>query len=203
MSPDLFPLLSFVLISTFTPGPSNIASASMGVLHGYKHTLNYQAGLAFGVFFVMLVSGWVSSALLQMVPALEPALRYLGAGYMLYLAFVILKASYIFTEQDTRPLGFMHGVMLQILNPKLFFYAFTLFSAFLISTTNNFALLVFAAALLAAISFGATSTWTLFGAAIKVYLHQPRVKVVVNVLLALLLVYSAFELLRASLHTSS
>ena len=194
MSINLFPLLSFVLISTFTPGPSNIASASMGVLHGYKHTLNYQAGLAAGVLLVMLLSGWISTTLLQIVPALEPALRYLGAGYMLYLAFAILKASYIFTERDARPLGFTHGVMLQILNPKLFFYAFTLFSAFLISTTNNFALLIFSAALLAAISFGATSTWTLFGAAIKAYLHQPRVKAVVNVLLALLLVYSAIEL---------
>jgi cysteine/O-acetylserine efflux protein len=191
---DLFPLLSFVLISTFTPGPSNIASASMGVLHGYKHTLSYQVGLAAGVFFVMLVSGWVSSALLQMIPGLEPALRYIGAGYMLYLAFAILRASYIFTERDTRPLGFTHGLMLQILNPKLFFYAFTLFSAFLVSTTRNLPLLVLVAALLSATAFCATSTWALFGAAIKVYLHQPRVKVVVNILLALLLVYSAFEL---------
>src|SRR5215207_5257141 len=91
MPADLFPLLSFVLISTFTPGPSNIASASMGVLYGYKHTLNFQAGLAAGVFLVMLLSGWISTTLLQIVPALEPALRYLGAAYMLYLAFAILK----------------------------------------------------------------------------------------------------------------
>jgi cysteine/O-acetylserine efflux protein len=191
---DLLPLLAFVLISTFTPGPSNIASASMGVLHGYKHTLRYQAGLAAGVFFVMFLSGWVSVTLLQIIPALEPALRYIGAAYMLYLAFGILKASYIFTENEVRPLGFAHGLMLQILNPKLFFYAFTLFSAFLISITGNLALLAAAAVLLAAISFSATSTWALFGAAIKSYLHQPRVKAVINILLALLLVYAAFEL---------
>jgi cysteine/O-acetylserine efflux protein len=191
---ELFPVLSFVLVSTFTPGPSNIASASMGVLHGYKRTLSYQAGLAAGVFFVMLVSGWVSSALLQMVPALELALRYLGAAYMLYLAVAILKASYLFAERDTPPLGFAHGIMLQILNPKLYFYALTLFSAFLVSTTNNLALLVLVAALLAATAFCATSTWALFGAAIKTYLRQPRVKVVVNILLALLLVFSALEL---------
>jgi cysteine/O-acetylserine efflux protein len=195
MPPNLFPLLSFVLISTFTPGPSNIASASMGVLHGYKYTLNYQAGLAFGVFLVMFLSGWISTALLQLVPALEPALRYIGAGYMLYLAFGILQASYMFTEKNVKPLGFVHGVMLQILNPKLFFYAFTLFSAFLVSITGNLALLVVAAALLSAISFGATSVWALFGAAIKTYLHQPRVKSVVNGILALLLVYSAVNLL--------
>jgi threonine/homoserine/homoserine lactone efflux protein len=113
---------------------------------------------------------------------------------MLYLAFGILKASYIFADRDSKPLGFTHGVMLQVLNPKLFFYAFTLFSAFLASTTGNLVLLAVAAALLAAISFGATTTWALFGAAIKSYLHQPRVKTVVNILLALLLVYAALEL---------
>jgi cysteine/O-acetylserine efflux protein len=194
MPTNLFPLLSFILISTFTPGPSNIASASMGVLHGYKNTLNYQVGLAVGVFFVMLLSGWISTTLLSIFPALEPAVRYIGAGYILYLAFGILKASYIFTEKDVKPLGFVHGVMLQILNPKLIFYALTLFSVFLVPITNNVALLVLAAALLSATAFGATSVWAFFGAAIKAYLHQPRVKAVVNGLLALLLVYSAVNL---------
>jgi cysteine/O-acetylserine efflux protein len=191
---DLFPLLSFVLISTFTPGPSNIASASMGVLHGYKRTLSYQVGLAAGVFVVMLISGWVSTALLRTLPALEPALRYVGAAYMLYLAYGILRASYLFADRDIRPLGFGHGVMLQVLNPKLFFYAFTLFSVFLASISGHVALLALAAALLAAISFSATSTWALFGAAIKSYLHQPRVRLAVNIILALLLVYAALEL---------
>jgi cysteine/O-acetylserine efflux protein len=194
MPSNLFPLLSFVLISTFTPGPSNISSASMGVLHGYKHTLNYQIGLAVGVFLVMFLSGWVSAALLQIVPALEPALRYIGAGYLLYLAFGILKASYLFTEQDVKPLGFTHGVTLQMLNPKLFFYALTLFSAFLASAAGDLALLIVAAALLSAIAFSATSIWALFGAAIKTYLHQPGVKVVVNGILALMLAYSAMNL---------
>ena len=154
MSTNLFSLLAFILISTFTPGPSNIASASMGVLHGYKHTLKYQVGLAAGVFLVMLLSGWISITLLQIVPALEPALRYIGAGYMLYLALGILKASYFFTEKDVKPLGFVHGLMLQILNPKLFFYAFTLFSVFLISITGNLMLLLIAAALVMAVAMG-------------------------------------------------
>ncbi len=54
MPANLFPLLSYVLISTFTPGPSNISSASIAVQHGYRNTLNYQGGLAAGVLFVML-----------------------------------------------------------------------------------------------------------------------------------------------------
>jgi cysteine/O-acetylserine efflux protein len=194
MSTNLFPLLSFVLISTFTPGPSNIASASMGVLHGYKNTLAYQVGLAVGVFLVMLLIGWVSTTFLRIFPVLEPILRYTGAGYILYLAFKILKANYMFNEEDVKPIGFYHGFLLQILNPKLTFYAFTLFSAFLAPITQNVALLVLAAALLSMTSFGATSVWALFGAAVKSYLHQPRVKAIVNGILALLLVYSAVNL---------
>ena len=194
MSTNLFSLVTFVLITTFTPCPSNISSASMGVLHGYKNTLNYQIGLAAGVFFVMMLSGWISTALLKIFPILEPTFRYVGAGYILYLALGILKASYLFAEKDENRLGFFHGITLQILNPKLTVYAFTLFSAFLAPITNNAALVVLTAALLSAAAFGATSVWAFFGTVIKTHLDQPRVKVVVNGVLALFLIYSAVSL---------
>jgi cysteine/O-acetylserine efflux protein len=194
MAISLVPLLAYVLISTFTPGPSNVSSASMGVLHGYRNTLNFQAGLAAGVFVMMLLSGLVSTTLLSIFPALEPALRYIGAAYILYLAYGIIKASYSFDERATDPLGFSHGITLQLLNPKLVIYAFTLFSAFLAAITDNIAMVALAAALLSATSFVATSVWTVFGATIKSYLHQPRVQAVVNGLLALFLVYSAINL---------
>jgi len=166
----------------------------MAVLHGYKNTLKYQAGLALGVFLLMLLSGLLSTSLLNIFPALEPILRYVGAGYILYLAFGILKASYSFTETDMKPLGFVHGLMLQILNPKLIVYAFTLFSAFLASLTRSFAPLALVCVLLAATSFCATSVWALFGTSIKDYLHSPRLKTTVNILLSLSLVYTAITL---------
>ena len=97
MAVVLFSTLSYVLISTFTPGPSNISTASMAVQHGYKSTLKYQAGLAFFVFVLMFLSGWFSTALLNLFPTIEPIMRYIGAGYIIYLAFGILKASYTFT----------------------------------------------------------------------------------------------------------
>jgi len=191
---SLFSLISFVLISSFTPGPSNLSSASLAVLHGYRNTLRFQAGLALGVFLLMLLSGLLSTMLLQFFPALEPVMRYVGAGYILYLAFGILKASYTFTEGDMKPLGFIHGLMLQILNPKLFVYAFTLFSAFLAPITKNTALFVSVSALLAGTSFCATSGWALFGTFTKTYLHHPRLKTTVNIILSLLLVYTALAL---------
>src|SRR5687768_9074140 len=194
MTTSLFSLIAYVLVSTFTPGPSNISSASLAVLHGYKNTLRYQAGLALGVFILMILSGWLSTSLLKIFPALEPIMRYVGAAYILYLAFGILKASYTFTEKDVKPLGFAHGLMLQILNPKLTVYAFTLFSAFLASINRSFVPLALVCVLLALTSFCATSMWALFGTAIKTYLHNPRLKTTVNILLSLSLVYTAITL---------
>jgi cysteine/O-acetylserine efflux protein len=194
MATSLLPILSYILISSFTPGPSNISSASVAVLHGYKNTLKYQAGLAAGVFLLMLLSGLLSTTLLRIFPTFEPIMRYAGAAYILYLAFGILKASYTFTEKDARPVGFVHGFLLQILNPKLFVYAFTLFSAFLATITGNRSILLVVVTLLAMVSFCATSTWALFGTAIKTHLHHPRLKTVINILLSLSLVYTAISL---------
>ncbi len=194
MSIAFLPVLSYVLISTFTPGPSNISSASVAVLYGYRNTLRYQLGLATGVFLLMALSGWISTTLLHVFPILEPVLRYAGAAYILYLAYGILKASYTFTDQNAQPSGFLQGFMLQVLNPKLIVYAFTLFTAFLAPVTGNLILVVLAAFLLAVTSFGATSTWAVFGTAIKTYLHNPRLKIIVNVLLSLSLAYTAIAL---------
>jgi Putative threonine efflux protein len=194
MTGNLFSLISFILISSFTPGPSNISTASMAILHGYKNSLKYQMGLAAGVFLLMSLSGLLSTTLVHVFPAFEPIMRYIGAGYILYLAFGILKASYTFKEQNINSLGFMHGFMLQILNPKLVVYAFTLFSAFLATTTVNLASLMLIAVLLAAVSFCATSLWALFGTAIKTHLHQPHWNKIINIGLSLLLVYTAISL---------
>jgi cysteine/O-acetylserine efflux protein len=191
---NLIPIISYVLISSFTPGPSNISSASLAVLHGYKNTLKYQMGLAAGVFLLMLLSGLLSTMLLHVFPALEPIMRYVGAAYILYLAFGILRASYTFKDNDTKPLEFTNGFLLQILNPKLVVYAFTLFSVFLTAITGDTPRLVTISLLLAGISFAATSLWAVFGTTIKTYLHDPRVKASVNIILSLLLVYAALDL---------
>jgi cysteine/O-acetylserine efflux protein len=191
---ELLPLLSYVLISTFTPGPSNLSASSLGVLYGLRRTLHYQAGLAAGVVVLMLVGALVSSSLLRWFPAIEPALRYVGAAYILYLAYAIVRSSYTLAEARARPLGFGHGLALQLSNPKVLVYAFTLFSSFLAPIARSAGLVLSAAILLAAISVCATMAWAMFGTAIKTWLRRPGVTRWVNAGLALLLVYAAIEL---------
>jgi cysteine/O-acetylserine efflux protein len=191
---EFVPLASYALIASFTPGPATIASSSLGVLHGLQRTWPFQAGLMLGVFLMMLLGGLVSASLLSWFPMLEPVLRYLGAAYILYLAWNILHASYKFSEGETKPLGFAHGLVLNLSNPKLVVYAFTVFSSFLSSVTGSVVGLVAAAFLLSLVSAASTVTWTLFGAAIRNRLRDPRFARWINIGLALALVYAAVEL---------
>jgi cysteine/O-acetylserine efflux protein len=188
------PLASYVLISTFTPGPSNIASSSLAMLHGFRRTVTFQVGLALGVGLMMVVGGLVSASLLSGFPALEPVLRYVGAAYILYLAYGLLRASYTFTERPAAPLGFWHGLLLQISNPKLVVYALTLFASFLAPLVGNPLQLVAAAVLLALVSACSTIAWALLGAQIKRRLSNPRWARWINIILALGLVFAALDL---------
>lgn len=81
-----------------------------------------------------------------------------------------------------------------MLNPKMFVFMLTLFSGFLVPITSNAAQLALTILLLTITGFCATSTWTIFGSVIKNYLRSPRAKAVINIVMALFLVYTAVEL---------
>ncbi|MEK6221116.1 MAG: LysE family translocator [Chloroflexota bacterium] len=187
-------LLSFVLISTHTPGPNNITAASMGVMYGYRKTLNFIFGIMVAFFLAMFVSGIISRTVLTAFPIIENIMRIVGAVYIFWLAFKTLKTSYSFDVDESPPLVFSNGFMLSALNPKVLFFAFTLFSTFLAPITEDAGKIFVAALILTLFAFSAVSVWALFGAGIRKYLDNQTIQRVINTVLALLLVYSAIEL---------
>ena len=194
MGIDVIPLISFVLVTTFTPGPNNLSSASMGVLFGYRHTLRYLSGITAGFFLVMLLCAGLSGLLLRVIPSLEAILRMVGAVYILWLAVVTLRTHYAFDETGQPAMAFSKGLFLQLVNPKVAVYGLTLYSTFLASVSQKPGYLALSACLLATTAFCATSTWAIFGSLIRKYLHHARSRKWVNLILTLLLGYTAVKL---------
>lgn len=191
---DWVPFLSLGLIAIFTPGPNNISCTSMGVLHGYKKTLGYILGIVLGFFLLMLLCAFVASTLSLLLPSFEIILRIAGAGYIAWLAVETLRASYFFDLQVQKPLGFWRGLLLQVLNPKAIVYGITIYSTFLLPIRGNISWQIGSALFFAFLVFLATSTWTLFGSAIRRYLNQAIIQKIVNGILAILLLYTAVQL---------
>ena len=191
---DIFPLFTFVLATTFSPGPNNISSASMGISFGYKNTLGFLLGISSGFFIVMLLCALLSSFLLSTFPAAEIYLRWMGAGYIIWLAVGILKSSSAFNQADPTPKVFTKGLMLQLINPKVLVYGLTLYSTFLASISHRIDVLIILAAAFALVAFLATSTWAVCGAIIKLKLEKKIFKRCIHVALCLLLIYTAIDL---------
>jgi len=192
---DFLSLIPYVLIVSFTPGPNTITSASMGVCFGIRRTTKFVYGVTVGIFIVMLLCGSFSNLLLRVIPSIEPIMRLVGAGYILWLAYGIFKANYSLKgKSETIPLGFYKGLLLQFLNPKLAIYGLTLYTAFLSPIINTPLYVGISVFTISAIAFCSVFTWALFGSVISKHLHNTKIKNALNITLGLLLVYTAVRL---------
>jgi cysteine/O-acetylserine efflux protein len=187
----LTPFLIYVFVTTFTPGPNNITAAAMGMHYGYATALKCILGIVTGFFCVASICGFLTQTVILLFPKIENILRILGTGYMVWLAFTIIRAHKI-SESGIKPsAAFRRGLILQLINPKGIIYAITVFSNFLVSIIDLYIELIAASMFLAFIAYLSTSLWALFGSSIKKYLQNKRIRLIFNISMAVLLLYSA------------
>ena len=186
-------LSSFVLVTTFTPGPNNISAMSVGIAAGYNKALPFLGGIVLGFFLVMCFCALVAAALLAAFPWLQVVLRIGGSLYIAWLA-VHTFLSGVAADPSGKPLlGFANGLLLQVLNAKVIVYGLTLYSTFVAPLSGRAGPLAVSAALFALVGFCATSTWALAGSTFTRVLSRPLARRITFGVLALLLLYSAVE----------
>jgi cysteine/O-acetylserine efflux protein len=189
---------TFAIAVNFSPGPNNVMSGSLGIMYGYRRTLPFLLGIACGFTLVMIACAAAAALLLDLLPSIEPALKYVGSAYILWLAWVtwVRRASFGKAAEGAVPKshGFIGGFVLQFANPKVVIYGLMVYSTFLAGISGDVLPLVASAVGLAAISFAAVSTWALAGVTIRRWLRTDRDRAVVAGVLALSLVYTAIEL---------
>lgn len=194
MNIEFIPLAIFIIVTTFTPGPGNIASAAMGIMHGYKRTLPFLAGIVTGYFMIMILCASLSSSLLKVIPSVEPVLRIIGACYILWLAFGTIRATYSFSSGNPSPMVFKHGFLLQALNPKAIIFGITIYTTFLSGITSQPIPLTLSTIFLTIVTLCSVSLWAFIGVKLQSYLSSERITKIVNFILFALLTYCAINL---------
>ncbi len=186
----------FVLVTTFTPGPNNISSANLAVLYGFKGTNMYRLGIFSGFAVLMLLCALLSGSVMEYFPAAEVYLRYLGAAYIVYLAIGTLKSSYQLDEDNAEApkMPFVKGMLLQLLNPKVLVFGITVYSTYLIAQIKAVWMLPLSALLLAGTALCSTSLWAFAGSSIGRCASRRPVRLALNGVLSLLLLFSAYQL---------
>jgi cysteine/O-acetylserine efflux protein len=121
--------------------------------------------------------------------------KYLGAAYILYLAYRVLHADYTLSQKGSKLLDYKDGLLLQLFNPKVLVLALTLYTTFLSSMNHSVPALFLSALFFTMMSFSAISLWAFSGTTFSHVLASQKAKRVVNSSLALLLVFSAVTLI--------
>lgn len=194
MKTEIIPLLTFVLVTTFTPGPGNITSAAMGMMYGYSRSFPFLTGIVAGYLMIMVLCAFFSRALLDIIPSFEPVLRIVGASYILWLAVGTARATYNLSSDKRSPMTFRQGFWLQALNPKAIVFGLTIYTTFLSGITERPVLLTISVFLLATATFCSVSLWAFSGLKIQGWFHSKGVRQLVNLILFVLLVYCALSL---------
>ena len=194
MNIEILPLAAFVLVATFTPGPGNITSAAMGMMHGYRRTLPFLSGIVAGYFIIMTLCAFLSSTLLEIIPSVEPVLRVTGTCYILWLAVATARATYNFSSGDTSPMAFRHGFLLQAINPKAIIFGLTIYTTFLSGIIDRPVFLSISTFFLTIATFCSVSLWAFGGVQMQEYLHLDSIRKLVNFILFALFVYCAVSL---------
>lgn len=187
-----FSFLTYAIITAVTPGPNNIMSMSNGIRKGFRGALPFNMGILTGFSLVMLLCTAFCSLLSSFIPRIKLPMLLAGACYMLYLAWETFRSSASVESSHSHD-GFLPGLLLQFINPKIYIYCIMSMEAYILPYYAGQSLLLFGFALLLAfIGFVFTLLWSAFGSGFK-WLFSRHARMV-NTVMALLLVYCAFSL---------
>jgi threonine/homoserine/homoserine lactone efflux protein len=189
---QVVPLLIFAAVGVFTPGPNVIMSVNMGREIGFRRAFAVIRGMIAGFALIMFLAAMFNIFLTKVMPTVRPYLGTVGALYILWLAakqFTSRKDGNSAIPGQSRP--FLTGMMLQFINPKVYFYGLTIMASFILPYYDSIS-----AALLFSIALGllnmlSLSFWACFGVVFQ--RHFKAHEKILNVVMAALLVYCAYS----------
>ena len=194
MTPDL--LLAFVLFAfatAGTPGPNNMMLLASGANFGFRRTILHILGISVGLGVMVVAMGWGLSSVFKTFPVLHEVLKWVGAAYMLWLAWKIATAKGI-SDKNTgsKPMTFLQAAAFQWVNPKAWAMALTAATTYMPDGSTTGVFLVAGTFML--VGAPCSAAWAGFGQGMRRFLDRPTVLRVFNVTMAVLLVASLYPL---------
>lgn len=184
--------LPYALITTFTPGPNNIMAVSIAAQNGVRRTLPFNLGVWAGFTIVIQLSALLGSRLYALLPSIKTPMLFIGAAYLLYLAWKTWKSKGIH-EEKAMSSGFLTGLLMQFINPKGIVYALVSMETFVLPYYHDqYFKAVLVGLFMSTLSIVSTTCWASFGSLFKLLFS--RYGKTVNAVLALLLLYCAVSL---------
>lgn len=192
----LAPFLAFCVIATVTPGPNNMINLAQGVRLGFWRAMPFAIGTGIGVGSLLCTVILGLGAAITASPLVAEIMRVATIGYLLYLAWNIAMSGPIDGEGRLSALGFWGGVGFQWINPKTWASAMAMATTYL-PPHPSLGAAGLAANVFCVVAWAMQPVWIGFGSALRGWLQNARIALLVNVVMAILLLATTLPFLLA------
>ena len=122
---------------TLFPGPDIMYVISTSLAKGWKKGVLFSFGLCSGLVIHTLVVVLGLGSILKSLPQAIRIIELLGASYLLFIAYRLLKSSYLFEDNSIKKEIseniFLTGFIMNLSNPKVTLFFISFFPGFLFS----------------------------------------------------------------------
>lgn len=187
----LLALVAFAFVSSATPGPNNLMLTASGINYGFVRTLPHMLGIPGGFVLLCLMVAFGLGSLFESYPFLQQLLKWLGAAYLLYLAWKIATAVAPATDGYQgmgagQPFTFWQAAGFQFLNPKAWVMAITAMSSFTLAGEGYTRSACIVALVFMLVNLPSVSLWAAFGSSLRRFMTSPLRLRAVNLMLGLM-----------------
>lgn len=188
---SLLPSLLFAILAVgYSPGPANLYSLACCLKFGRRKSLKMWRGLLTGFSIAVVVMAVLTHLLGEVMGSYVGYLKYLGAAYILWLAWKMWRYSGQ-NNTEAQKCTFTSGLIMQLTNAKMLLFDLTAFSVYVLPYSDQLSDLFVVAALLLLAGPGANLAWLYAGAYLRRFFarYQKQVDIVMSVLLLLCALY--------------
>ncbi len=114
----LIAVATFGFVTAITPGPNNTYLLASGANHGTLKSLVFVNGIMLGLGSMLVAIGLGLGAVFLAVPLIYEILKYIGFGYIVYLAYKVIRSGYKTGPDNVEEPRFFKSFLLQFVNPK-------------------------------------------------------------------------------------
>ncbi len=184
--------LLYCAVSAITPGPANLCSLASAIRYGRGPALRQWRGIFVGFAVVALAA---SAAVWFLGTALSRHIRiltYIGAAYILWLAWSILRGESEKEAEAGARCTFLTGLLVQLTNAKVIVYCMTALTSYALPFADSYWDVLKIAAILPFTGPVANLLWLFAGASLQRFFR--RYQKPVNIVMALSLVLCAVNI---------
>lgn len=189
----IFSMAAFALAASISPGPVNIVALSSGARYGFLASMRHVTGATVGFCLLLLLTGLGMHELLASWPQLTNAIRWGGAGFLLFMAYRLASdPGNLEAGGSVKRPSVAYGAAMQWLNPKAWLAAVAGMGTYA-SNGDSAAVWQFTCVYFV-ICYVSIASWAWAGTFLQQYLRDARRVRMFNLAMAVLLAGSVFYL---------